>query len=106
MIRLYDKEETNFLNNGLGVLRDVISCTCVEVLNGKYDLEMEYAVNGFLSEHILEENIIKAPVGNDSGEDQLFRIKLISKQLKRIKVYATHILILFNCLLINLILNN
>jgi len=91
MIRLYDKEETNFLNNGLGVLRDVISCTCVEVLNGKYDLEMEYAVNGFLSEHILEENIIKAPVGNDSGEDQLFRIKLISKQLKRIKVYATHI---------------
>ena len=49
MIRLYDKEETNFLNNGLGVLRDVISCTCVEVLNGKYDLEMEYAVNGFLS---------------------------------------------------------
>lgn len=91
MIRIYDKLENNFQHNGLGILRDVISCTCSEVLNGKYDLEFEYPVGGFLIENIVEENIIKAPVGNTSGEEQLFRIKLITKQLKRIKVYATHI---------------
>ena len=91
MIRLYDKKETNFQHNGIGILKDVISCTCTEVLNGKYDLEFEYPVSGAFIEKIVEENIIKAPVGNPSGEDQLFRIKLISKQLKRIKVYATHI---------------
>ena len=91
MIRIYDKLETDFTHNGLGILKDVISCTCCEVLNGKYDLEFEYPVNGFLIENIVEENIIKAPVGNQSSEDQLFRIKLITKQLKRIRVYATHI---------------
>lgn len=91
MIRLYDKNETDFSHNGIGILKDVISCTCTEVLNGKYDLELEYAINGAFQEYLVEENIIKAPVGNPSGEDQLFRIKLISRQLKRVKVYATHI---------------
>ena len=91
MIRLYDKGETTFQHNGIGILKDVISCTCTEVLNGQYDVEFEYPINGFLKEYILEDNIIKVPVGNPSGEDQLFRIKLITKQLKRIKVYATHI---------------
>ena len=91
MIRLYDKNEKDFNHNGIGILRDVLICSCTEVLNGKYDLELEYPISGFLVESIVEENIIKAPVGNPSGEDQLFRIKLITKQLKRIRVYATHI---------------
>lgn len=91
MIRLYERDETNFASNGIGILKDVISCTCSEVLNGKYDLEFEYPIGGAFIESIVEENIVKAPVGNQSGEDQLFRIKLISKQFKRIKVYATHI---------------
>lgn len=91
MIRLYKRDETNFANNGIGILKDVISCTCSEVLNGKYDLEFEYPIGGAYVESLVEENVVKAPVGNQSGEDQLFRIKLISKQFKRIKVYATHI---------------
>lgn len=91
MIRIYNKNETNFNHNGYGILKDVISCICTEQLNGKYDLEFEYEIGGLNFEYILEENIVKAPVGNQSGEDQLFRIKLISKQLKRVKVYATHI---------------
>ena len=91
MIRLYERNETNFQHNGIGILKDVISCTCSEVLNGKYDLEFDYPIGGAFIESIVEENIVKAPVGNPSGEDQLFRIKMISKQFKRIKVYATHI---------------
>ena len=80
------KNEVNFEHNGYGILRDVLTCTCTEVLNGQYDIELEYPIGGALIEYLIEENIIKAPVGNPSGEDQLFRIKLISKQLKRIKV--------------------
>lgn len=91
MIRLYERNENNFQHNGIGILKDVISCTCSEVLNGKYDLEFDYPMGGAFIESIVEENIVKAPVGNPSGEDQLFRIKMISKQFKRIKVYATHI---------------
>lgn len=91
MIRLYERNENNFQHNGIGILKDVISCTCSEVLNGKYDLEFDYPIGGAFIESIVEENIVKAPVGNPSGEDQLFRIKMISKQFKRIKVYATHI---------------
>lgn len=91
MIRLYERKETNFQHNGIGILKDVISCSCSEVLNGKYDLEFEYPITGAYIESIVEENIIKAPVGNPSGEDQLFRIKMISKQFRRIKVYAIHI---------------
>lgn len=91
MIRIYDRNEKDFTHNGYGILKDVITCTCTEELNGKYDLEFEYQIGGLNAEYIVEENIVKAPVGNPSGEDQLFRIKLVSKQLKRVKVYATHI---------------
>ena len=91
MIRIYDKNETDFTHNGIGILKDVISCTCKEELNGKYELEFEYQVGGAFYDYIVEENIVKAPVGNPSGDDQLFRIKLISRQLKKIKVYAVHI---------------
>lgn len=91
MITIYNRNETNFLHNGYGVLKDIISCVCLEELNGKYDIEFEYKVGGINSEYIVEENIVKVPVGNPSGEDQLFRIKIVSRQLKRIKVYATHI---------------
>ena len=91
MIFIYNKNEKIFDNNGYGILKDVISCYCSEELNGKYDLELTYSTNGLLSEYLLEENIIKADVGNMSGEPQLFRIKLIQRDLKRITIYATHI---------------
>lgn len=90
-MKIYDRNEIDFNNNGYGYLKDVLSCTCEEALNGKYDLEFEYTINGFLYEYILEENIIKADVGNKSGEEQLFVIKIISKGLKRMKVYCQHI---------------
>lgn len=90
-MRIYNKNEINFDNNGYGFLKDVLSCSCDEILNGKYDLEFEYKIDGFLSEYILEENIVKAEVGSKSGEEQLFIIKIIAKGLKRMKVYCQHI---------------
>lgn len=55
MIRIYDKNEKDFQHNGYGILKDVLTCTCTEVLNGQYDIELEYPVNGTLIEYITEE---------------------------------------------------
>lgn len=57
MITIYDEFETNFDNNEIGILRDVISAKITEELNGGYELEMEYPANGYLSEYIKEGNI-------------------------------------------------
>ena len=52
MIRLYEENVTNFDNNGLGVLIDAMTCTVTEKLNGEYELEMTYPVNGVLYDEI------------------------------------------------------
>ena len=46
MIILYVYTETAFTNYGLGCLNDATSCVVKETLNGEYELEMEYPVNG------------------------------------------------------------
>ena len=43
---LYDKDETTFVSNGLGRLRDCISCTVTEERNGVYECDFEYPVTG------------------------------------------------------------
>ena len=39
---LYDKKETNFNNNGLGMLSDCTYCTVTEERNGSFELELRY----------------------------------------------------------------
>ena len=43
---LYDKNETAFISNGLGRLRDCISCVVTEERNGVYECDFEYPVDG------------------------------------------------------------
>ena len=43
---LYEKDETAFISNGLGRLRDCISAKVTEERNGIYELDFEYPVNG------------------------------------------------------------
>ena len=43
---LYDKTETAFISNGLGRLRDCISCIVSEERNGIYECDFEYPVDG------------------------------------------------------------
>ncbi len=86
---IYDKNTTEFNNNGYGILKDAISAKVTEVLNGEYSLSIEYPLRGNLADYIIEENIIKVDVGD--GELQLFRIKQTEKTLTRITVYALHI---------------
>lgn len=81
--------DERFASKGLGVLRDFkTNPQITEVINGEYTLEFEYAKDGWLSNELVEENILKA---NNNGSDQLFRIYYTDKGLNSIKVLAKHI---------------
>lgn len=87
MLVLYDKNESSFNTLGYGVLRDLKSdAFTTEVLNGVYNLEFSYIKEGWLSEYLVEGNIIKA-------DGQLFRIRSIKKNINdnSINVFAKHI---------------
>lgn len=85
MLTIYNSTTTSFSTLGLGVLKDFISDPLItEILNGSYTLEFEYSKNGFLSESLIEGNIIKA-------NNQLFRICNIKKDMRKISILAKHI---------------
>ncbi|CEI72922.1 phage tail spike protein [Romboutsia hominis] len=89
--KLYLKDEINFEHNGEGVLRDCISCKVTEEDNGIFELELTYKVNSFLSDEIVNHNIIKAKASEELGE-QLFRIYWVSNEIDgTIQVKAQHI---------------
>ena len=46
MIKLFESTEISFNNNGLGCLNDAITCIVTEKLNGEYELELTYPVDG------------------------------------------------------------
>lgn len=64
---LYEKDETSFVNNGLGRLRDCITCTVTEERNGIYECDFEYPVNGAHFDEITIGRIIG--VTHDESDD-------------------------------------
>lgn len=88
-MNIYLENTSNFENNGLGFLTDVLSAYVTEELNGEYSLNLTYPLNGHLNEYLIQGNIIKCNVGNDNY--QLFRIKKVEKNFKTISIYALHI---------------
>lgn len=89
-IILYEPTETDFRHNGLGRL-DVLSAKLTEE-NGKMDLELEL-VNNSRSNSVVIGSAIKCRVG-DERNNQLFRVRGISKTNNSIIVYCS-------CLLLN-----
>ncbi|WP_053215602.1 phage tail spike protein [Niallia circulans] len=89
---LYKSDETDFLHNGLGVLKDAISVKATEELNGLFELEIEYDPEGFLIDEIDYEMIVKAKV-NDKQDEQLFRIYGFDKSFQNdnILIHCQHI---------------
>ena len=88
---LYEKDETAFVSNGLGRLRDCISCLVTEERNGIYELDFEYPING---QHFDEIQIgrIVAVEHDDSGYVQPFDIVGYSKPIDGIVAFhCTHI---------------
>lgn len=70
---LYESTETSFTSNGLGRLRDCISCIVTEERNGVYEVEFEYPVTGVHYEDIIEGRII-AVTHDATGDIQPFDI--------------------------------
>ncbi|WP_304341247.1 phage tail spike protein [Metaclostridioides mangenotii] len=88
MIKVFDKFETEFNNNGLQILDDyIIDPEVYEVLNGIYALTFKYPI--FCTKHLEEENIIIAYT--PKNEDQPFRISKVNKELGYYNVTAYHI---------------
>ena len=82
---------TSFTTNGEGILSDAISCTVFQALNGEYELQMEYPVDGVHFKEISSRSIITAKPDKISDE-QPFRVYRITKPLNGIvTVYARHI---------------
>lgn len=91
MIPRYYDGTTGLTGNGIGALRDAISCTVTEERNGSYELEMEYPVDGLHYESLAMRGLIKAKP-NPYSEEQLFRIYKITRPLDgKVTVCAQHI---------------
>ena len=91
MIKLFDSSERSFNSNGLGVLSDVLTCTVKEKLNGEYELEMTYPVNGKHFSDIEYDRILFVKP-NVHDDPQPFRIYEISTVIDgKITISAEHI---------------
>ena len=55
---LYDSNELSFTSNGLGRLRDCISCMVTEERNGVYECDFSYPVDGANFDLIIPGRII------------------------------------------------
>lgn len=88
---LYENTETLFSTNGLGRLRDCISCTVTEERNGVYECDFEYPVSGQYYDLIKVGRIIGV-THDDRNEIQPFDIVSYSKPLEGIvSFHCTHI---------------
>ena len=88
---LFPDTAEQFSSQGLGTLSDAISCTVHEVLNGEYELEMEYPMDGIHYSEMTARCIIYA-IPSPYRSPQPFRIYRQSRPLDGIiTFYARHI---------------
>ena len=88
---LYEKDETVFASNGLGRLRDCISCKCFEERNSIYEVDFEYPLSGAHYEDIRLGRIIGV-THDDTGDIQPFDIVSYSRPINGVVTFhCTHI---------------
>lgn len=88
---IYESNETSFTTNGLGRLRDAVSCNVTEERNGTYELEMVYPISGIHYDLLKTDRIICA-IPADGKSAQPFRIYKISRPISgQVTVSAEHI---------------
>lgn len=88
---LYESTEKDFTTNGLGRLKDAITCNVIEERNGTYELDMTYPITGIHYNDIQNDRIIYA-MPADGKSPQPFRIYKISRPITgQVTVYAEHI---------------
>ena len=86
---LYQANETNYNHRGLGSLNDVLEYKVTEVLNGEFELFLEYPVAGKMYDEIKDNILIKAKP-NRKDDPHVFRIYEIEKNLETqtVLIYA------------------
>lgn len=77
---IYESTEIAFASNGLGRLRDCISCKVTEERNGVYELEIEYPVTG-ANYDLIQPGRIIACTHDDSADIQPFDIVAMEKPI-------------------------
>ena len=83
---LYDTDETLFTSNGLGRLRDCISCLCTEERNGMYECDFQYPVSGANFDKIQVGRIIG--ITHDETDDiQPFDIVSYSRPINEVVTF-------------------
>lgn len=88
---IFDTNETGFTTNGLGRLRDCISCTVTEERNGIYECDFEYPVGGQNYEKLKCGRVVGV-THNEAGDIQPFDIVSYTKPLNGIvSFHAVHI---------------
>ena len=91
MIILYDTKELEFKTLGLGILRDAITVSVTEELNGLFELTMEYPIDGYLFNELKFTRIICCK-SNPYSKPQPFRIYSITTPINRtVTISAAHI---------------
>ena len=88
---IYDKTETAFISNGLGRLRDCISCIVSEERNGIYECDFEYPVDG-ANYDLIQVGRIIGVTHDDTGDVQPFDIVGFTKPIDGVVTFhCTHI---------------
>lgn len=88
---LYESNETRFTSNGIGRLRDCISCAVTEERNGIFECDFEYPVTGAHYEDIIEGRIVYV-THDDTGIPQPFDIVGSTKPISGVVTFhAVHI---------------
>ena len=88
---LYPSLQTEFIGNGYGVLSDILSCKCTEVLNGEYEIELQAPKDGNHVSDILVNCVIKVKP-NYEDDPQPFRIYSVEQDIDGLIVAkAAHI---------------
>lgn len=89
--RLYPPTAAAWDTNGLGALSDCISCVVEETLNGPFELEMQYRLNGLHYADITIRSIILAKP-NPTARPQPFRVYKISRPINGVvTINAQHL---------------
>lgn len=83
---LYDKTETTFATNGLGRLRDCLTCTVTEERNGIYECDFDYPVDGHNYDLIQVGRIIGV-THDETGDIQPFDIVSFTRPINGIVTF-------------------
>lgn len=88
---LYDKTETAFMSNGIGRLRDCISCIVTEERNGIYECDFEYPMDG-ANYDLIQVGRIVGVTHDESTDIQPFDIVSFTKPIDGVVTFhAVHI---------------